>query len=391
MIGYMGIVMLLWMYILGTKSVMGLIFHDLAPVLHIHKWLGKYGTIAIFLHPILITLSCRESWLYALIPKTATVTDRHILLGQIAFWVLFLTWVISFFLRKKMAFRPWKYMHYLAYVCVPFALLHVPDLGSQEQKYLAVKVYFFSLVLTYLVFAILRLRSWLDLDKLTYDVVRHVQLTDIDYMVRLRPIGDKRITPKRGQYVYVKLGFLSEDHPFTVTQHDEENGELTLAYRIAGMYIKELRKLTEDTRVLLSGPYGRFMEDLPSDDARPVVYLAGGIGITPFVEKIMKESDTREQWLFAANRTKDLAILYEPLKSRLGNRAVAIYSRDQSDMRVNEEYGYITYDLLKKYIPDPSAYQYYICGPQAMIASMTSMLTANGVLPQSIHSEKFSW
>jgi hypothetical protein len=53
----MGIVLLLWMYILGTKSVMGLVFRDLAPVLKIHKWIGKYGTLAIFLHPVLITFS----------------------------------------------------------------------------------------------------------------------------------------------------------------------------------------------------------------------------------------------------------------------------------------------------------------------------------------------
>jgi hypothetical protein len=36
-VGYMGIVMLLWMYILGAKSVMGCVFRDLAPVLRIHK------------------------------------------------------------------------------------------------------------------------------------------------------------------------------------------------------------------------------------------------------------------------------------------------------------------------------------------------------------------
>lgn len=74
-IGYMGIVMLLWMYILGAKSVMGRLFRDLAPVLRIHKWLGTYGVTAIFAHPILITISYGEQWLYSVIPQVGTVAS----------------------------------------------------------------------------------------------------------------------------------------------------------------------------------------------------------------------------------------------------------------------------------------------------------------------------
>ena len=176
-----------------------------------------------------------------------------------------------------------------------------------------------------------------------------------------------------------------------MTQFDEDTGEITLTYRLAGMHTKELIKLTTHQTVYLSGPYGSFTHELAEDNTSPVVYITGGIGITPFVDRIMRESETREQWLFAANRTKPLAALYEPLRKRLGSRAVAIYSRDQREMGANEEVGYITYDMLKKYIADPTKYRYYICGPQMMINSMTSMLTANGVHPSTIHSEEFAW
>lgn len=390
-IGYMGIVLLLWMYILGTKGVMSYIYSDLAPVLSIHKWLGKYGSIAVFLHPILITISYGETWLYSIIPKVGTVAERHILLGQIALCLLALTWGISFFMRKKLAYRPWKYTHYLAYICVPFALLHVPDLGSQEQTYLVVKGYLFILALVYFIFVLLRLRSWMNLDKTTYTVLRHVQLTDVDFMMRLIPTSGHLITPKRGQYVYLKLGLLSEDHPFSVTQYDQKTGYITLAYRLAGMFTKELRKLSEGNHVSVSGPFGSFMEDLSSTDTTPVVYLAGGIGITPFVERIMNESDSREQWLFAAHRTRELAVLYEPLKSKLGNRAVAVFNSDDSDLGPHEERGYITADIIKKYIDDPTRYRYYLCGPPLMMDAMRAMVTSLGVAPEQVKYEKFGW
>jgi predicted ferric reductase len=115
------------------------VFQDLAPVLKIHKWLGKYGLIAIFLHPILITISYGESWLYSFIPQLSTVAERHIMLGQIPFWLLLIVWLTSAIVRDRIAFRPWRYIHWLAYICVTFALLHVPDLGSQESTVTAVK------------------------------------------------------------------------------------------------------------------------------------------------------------------------------------------------------------------------------------------------------------
>lgn len=390
-LGYMGIVLLLWMYILGTKSVMGLVFRDLAPVLKIHKWIGKYGTLAIFLHPVLITFSYGEHWLYSFTPQLGTVAERHTLLGQIALWVLLGVWVTSALVCDKLSFRTWRYLHWLAYICVPFALLHVPDLGSQETSSVLVKAYLVVLAVTFAGFSLLRLRSFLNLDRKAYRVVRHVQLTDEDYMIQLAPPSDIPIAPRRGQYVYAKLGYLSEDHPFSVTQYNETSGEITLTYRIAGMYTKELAKVSAGRSIYLSGAYGSFTSELAETDSSPVVYISGGIGITPFVDRIMRESDTREQWLFAANRTKPLAVLYEPLKKRLGDHAVAIYSRDSSELQSNEETGYVTFDVLQKYLKQPTDYRYYICGPPTMITSMTAMLSNNGISPSAIHSEEFAW
>ncbi len=84
-LGYTGIVLLLWMYMLGAKSVMGIVFKDLAPVLSIHKWLGKYGTLLIFLHPLLVTYSYGESVLFSVIPQVGSVAQRHILFGSDCF------------------------------------------------------------------------------------------------------------------------------------------------------------------------------------------------------------------------------------------------------------------------------------------------------------------
>lgn len=390
-LGYIGIVLLLWMYMLGTKAVTQLVFVDLAPVLKIHKWLGKYGTIAVLLHPALVTFGYGESIFFSVSPHISTLTERHILLGQIAFWVLVFTWVVSAFLRSRIAFRPWKYLHYLAYVCIPFALLHIPNLGSNYEAHMVVKLYFFSLVITLLIFTVLRLRSLLNIDRTRYVVSRHIQLTDGDFMLRLRPISTRFLQPKRGQYIYLKLGYVSEDHPFSVTQFNAETGELTVAYRVFGMYTHVLQHVKEGATVFASGPYGSFMADLAESDARPVVYPAGGIGITPFVDRIMNETGVREQWLFAANRNRATAVLVAPLKEQLGDHCVAVYNQEAEPLEPGEEAGFISDELLTRYLGDPTRFTYYLCGPPPMMKALKKTVTGLGVKPDDIRSETFGW
>lgn len=390
-LGYSGIVLLLWMYLLGTKSVTALIFSDLAPVLKIHKWLGKYGTIGILLHPGLVTFGYGESLLLSVIPRIGTLAERHILLGQIAFWVLVVTWAMSAFLRSKIAFRPWKYLHYLAYICIPFALLHIPNLGSNFEAHVAVKAYFISLVVVWSVFVLLRLRSLLNIDRTRYTVTQHAPLTDGDFILRLAPNDPKFLRPNRGQYVYLKLGYISEDHPFSVTQFNPETGELTVAYRVFGMYTKVLQRVKEGTRVFLSGPYGSFMSDLSESDTRPVVYLAGGIGVTPFVDRIMNEAGVREQWLFAANRNRATAVLVPPLKEQLGDRCISVYNQQTEPLAPGEESGFISAEVLTRYLGEPTRYTYYLCGPPPMMKALTKTVTDLGVPAGNIHSETFGW
>lgn len=390
-LGYVGITLLLWLYILGTKSVMGLVFTDLAPVLKIHKWLGKYGVFAIFLHPLLIAFSYGESWLYSFIPQLGTEFERHVTLGRISFLVLLFIWFVSAILRDRIAFRPWKYLHYLAYACLPFAFLHVPNVGSNYMTHVAVKAYFFTLVVVFIVFCVLRLRGLFNLDKFAYSVTSHLKISDNDYILTLKPTTPHYVRPARGQYVYLKQGYVSEDHPFSVLQYNHANGDLTVGFRVFGSFTKFLSKMTSGATVSVGGPYGTFTADISEDNTSPVVYLSGGIGLTPFVERILHESSIREQWLFAASRNHDLAKMYTPLKRVLGERMVTIYSQDDSNLRPGEEKGHITPELLRKYLREPQKYRYYLCGPPAMMNSLRETILSLGVPEERINNEAFGW
>lgn len=388
--GYVGIVLLLWMYALGTKSVMGIFFTDIAPVLSIHKKIGKWGTLAVLAHPLLVTLSYGESLLYMVIPELGTEFGRHVTLGRIAFLLMAATALFSIYFKKRVSFRLWKYIHYLAYIALPFALLHVPDVGSGFLHQAVVRGYFGMLVGVFLVISLLKIWSLLNLDKHRYAIVDQHAVSPIDRLLTLKPTRGY-VIPRPGQFVYIKLGFISEDHPFSVLYYDQKTHELFIGYRIFGMFTKELDKLQSGASLRVGGPYGSFMSDLATDDTRPVVFISGGIGITPFIERITHENTTREQWLFAANRNRELAAFVPDVKTYLGERLISVYDKEETDLVPGEERGYITAELLAKYLTDPQKYQYYFCGPPPMKKAIYAELQKLGIPPENIQSEKFGW
>lgn len=384
--GYFGVILLLWMYIIGARSVFALWFRDLAPVLKIHKWLGKYGSLAVLLHPLLVAYYYGESLLYSAIPHIGTEFERHVTLGRIAFGLMVVIWLTSVLVRKKLGHRPWKYVHYLAYISLPFALLHIPGVGTGYAASMALKIYYFVIVVALFIFTLLRLRGLVDSDKSEYAITRHGKIADDTYLLELTPQADTWLKPRLGQYVFLKVGAVSEDHPFSVLAFDEATGKLTLGYRVFGRFTKFLQGQKISSNVRLSGPYGNFLQEVAP--ASPFVCIAGGIGVTPFVSPLMKSDGNG--WLFYANRSRSSATLSDQLQAQLGERYVSIYSREEN-MLPGDEQGYVSAELLKRRLKTPDTFQYFICGPEPMVESSKRALKELGVAPGKIHTEAFEF
>jgi predicted ferric reductase len=253
-----------------------------------------------------------------------------------------------------------------------------------------VRFYFFGLVLVFVAVTLVRIRGWFGIDSAEYEVSHHGRLTEGDNLLTLKPIGDMRVEPHQGQYIYLRLGLVSESHPFSVLNYEPKTGELTVAYRLFGMFTNVLSQQPVGTRVSVSGPYGEFMNTLAPNE--PTVYISGGIGITPFAYQLQKDAGRRDQWLFAANRSRETAVLLPWLRESLHGRLVSVYSRENSPtLKQNEERGYITASLLRKYLDTPTRYSYYLCGPAPMMQATRETLQNMGISESRIYSETFGW
>lgn len=384
--GYAGLMLLLWNFILGSKGVATLISKDFCSLIKTHNWIGKYGSILILIHPFLVAISYSESLLYVLIPDYSNKFNITVTYGRSAFLIIFIVWVSSAFIKGRVSYRPWRYIHLSAYIAAPFALLHIPDTGSSFSNSMFSKLYFFTILFGFIIFAILRVRGLINFDKIKYKIVFQEQINPGIFIVEIKTNSNKHISPKQGQYVYIKLHILGEDHPFTVLDYDKREKSITIAYKVYGAFTDKMSSLNINSLVYISGPYGNFTQSITD---KPVVYIAAGIGITPFVSRIFKESNHREQWLFYSNKNHKMTIFNQELKSKMKSKYIPIYSRER--ITKDGETGHISANILIKYLDNPTLFDYYICGPQKMIEYTAKELNSIGVQDDHINYESFNF
>ncbi len=173
--------------------------------------------------------------------------------------------------------------------------------------------------------------------------------------------------------------------------------DLMFATRMRDTSFKRvLKSLAAGTEVDLDGPYGHLT--LHKDAARPAVFLAGGIGITPFrsiITDAARRALPHHMILFYSNRRpEDAAFLDElvagekinPRYKFVGTMAEMKKSRQPW----NGERGFISREMLARHIENLAAPVYYTAGPPAMVAAMEKMLRAAGVAGDDIRMERFS-
>ena len=203
----------------------------------------------------------------------------------------------------------------------------------------------------------------------------------------LSPLGEK-IPFKSGQFAFVEVqgkGW-SEPHPFTISSAPRED-RLRFTLKVLGDWTRKVREeLKPGGEVIVRGPYGCFDS---TKGRQKQIWLAGGIGVTPFLSKIrdMDSDDDREVTLVYAVREEKEALFLEELDqhaAKLPNlKIVSLYSNKGEFARV---------DIMKTKIDGAlSDYDFFLCGPKPMLKGLIKDLKAARVPSNSIHTEAFEF
>jgi ferredoxin-NADP reductase len=183
---------------------------------------------------------------------------------------------------------------------------------------------------------------------------------------------------------------------FSIVTSPNNTNELMITTRIVqSSFKKALYNLTPGTQVQFFGPVGRFIFD--ENEAGDRVFLAGGIGITPFhsmLTYIAEKNITIPVTFFASFSTSE-DILYFDEFTKISQEhpnvkiVYTVTKPEASQKPWDGEKGRVTPETIKKYVPDITKCITYTCGPIHMVDALLETLTNMGVPKENQRKENF--
>jgi ferredoxin-NADP reductase len=226
--------------------------------------------------------------------------------------------------------------------------------------------------------------------------------------------SDRKVNQIEGQYLEWILPHDSLDsrgikRTFTISAANiKDKNEISFAVKhlepvegkqVQSTFKQALEKLEIGGKMYASLLAGDFVLDKQIETQN--IFLAGGIGITPFISFLRKKISNQENItdiLFYSCNTKDDLAFKEVLTEaqKLGLRLVCCFSKEpESSINTeNDEYlGYLTPEIMQKYlatnIQQPKT-KFYISGPSMYVEGNKKMLTQLGIKNSQIVTDYFS-
>lgn len=174
--------------------------------------------------------------------------------------------------------------------------------------------------------------------------------------------------------------------------------ELVFTVRITESGFKQSMMTLEPGEIAqATKPIGQFTLSHAAD-GQPIVFLVGGIGITPVISILRQaahDGDERCFTLLYSNRTAKDAAFHDELLSLKLKQCTYVYTFSQETTPcagTNEERGYICESMIQKYIPvaELPTNWYYLVGAPAFIEAMEKLLAGLGVPEARMVNDPFT-
>jgi Predicted ferric reductase len=229
-----------------------------------------------------------------------------------------------------------------------------------------------------------------------FTVTEVVNESDNIVTLKFKPKHGKLFKYLPGQFLYVRLKnpeIPGDEHPFTISSSPAQDNYVSVTVKQLGDFSGKLSNTKVGDTAIIDGAFGSFSY-VKGPKQNKLCFIAGGIGITPFLSMLRYINDVHDK--------KDVVLLWgardlsevickgelEDLAAKTNHfQFVPVLSNDNS---FNGEKGFIGTELIKKYITEIQAYDFYICGPPVMLDIQLKNLKSLGVPKSRIHFERFS-
>jgi len=364
-----------------VEAVLG----GLDQVYQLHKWGGM--TI---LPLILIHTQLKFIQLEGIVPP-GSLAETSVAFAKPAFLALVAVIVISAIkrvprLRAELPWEWWRVTHWLVAPIFLVLTFHQFFVKAPFESTSAIRIWLaFAAILGVSGLIWAAMAPWLR--KRQYEVSAINKLPDATHIIA-RPLG-RPIRAREGQFAFVsaaKAG-LRGPHPFTLSKLGAD-GTIEFCIQPAGDFTKRIRDVLQPGDTLqIEGGYGRF--DFQRGGQKQI-WLAGGIGITPFIamaEAYARSPGDRQVVLIHAVRSSDLGIGAGRFQQIANMHSGFTFLLHDSATQGRLDAAKIAAQL-------PFSHQdaeLFFCGPKVLRRAITSQWGKTGETPKPVHFEEFEF
>ncbi len=306
-------------------------------------------------------------------------------MGEWAIYALLVMLAIT--LWKRFPYRAWRFLHRampIIYLTLAFhaALLAPADywtrpVGALLALWLGAGVYGSVMALAGRIGRSRRVSGTITaIEHPSHDVIA----------VRCRLNGDWRVH-RPGQFAFITFDTMEGAHPFTIASADRGDRTIDFQIKALGDYTGRLAvRLSLGQEVRVEGPYGRFDITRLDRKARQI-WIAGGIGITPFLawlESLQARPEQAHADLHYWTRTPDIdpfVTKLESLCAPLPGMRLHVHGSHPSDV--------LTATKLMMAVVVGRRTEFWFCGPQGLAGRVKQELNAMGLSRLHFHQEAF--
>jgi predicted ferric reductase len=360
-----------------------------------HAWGGRIVITVVSGHVVFIIWGFAVTAHQSVVSETLTLekTFPDILMATVAWGLLLMVAGISIrAARRRVAYETWYYAHLYTYLAIALAFSHqFADGGAfytSFQARLAWSVLYAvvgGLLLWYRFVLPVRMAIR---HQFTVQSVRPEAEGIVSVLISGREFDHLRAEP--GQFF--RWRFLTRDlwwqsHPYSLSAMPQPD-LMRITVKARGDHSGSLANLKPGTRIIAEGPYGAFT---PSLTGRRVLFIAGGVGITPIramFAALPKRMSGGITLLYRASHPRDVVFSRE-LNAIASDRSAALHYLIGS----RRELGYDPLDAehLQQTVPGLHRYEAYVCGPTGMTQAAVEALVEAGVPRRRIHHESFDF
>jgi predicted ferric reductase len=361
-----------------------------------HRFNGYAAILLIILHPIFIvasyTIAAKSNYITQYIATVKNYEHAFLaFIGQILFIIVVASSI--YIARKHLKFENWYYVHLAVYAAIVLAFLHQISVGSTFLSNHSAR-YYWLVLYGFVGFSVLYWRfitPVLKLSRHSFKITKVVSESPTTTSVYISGNNLEKLNVKPGQFVMIRVlnaKYILEEHPFSVSAIPK-NGQFRLTIRQSGDYTSKIAQLKPGSTVLVSGPFGRFIDDIAVTPKR--LFIAGGVGITPLGtlarSAIIAKKDSA---LIYGNRTPDDVALKSEIDTLADHGLKTTYVYSNAPTGFTGETGYVTADLVERLTPDYMTRDIFICGPPVMMEGIVKGLLNKKFPAEQLHFEQFS-